>query len=117
MSFAFALQPESELVGAKATPAVGFVPALSAVSVSVTLRALFPGESRVKCWVAIAGVDTPFKLQLIACASGPKLKVEPRELHWGKVRNYNTLLLACSKPNCTNRLLTSFYFCCIIRQE
>lgn len=80
------LQPGSDSVVVQATPPVGLVPALSTVPVSITLHPLAPGEIRVTCWVNIAGLDTPFKLHVYACASGPKLKVEPKELHWGKVR-------------------------------
>lgn len=70
-----------------ATPPVGLVPALSSVVISITLCALAPGDIQAICKVNIAGVEVPFDLNLFAHASGPRLKVEPKELNWGKVRN------------------------------
>ncbi|OEH79817.1 hydrocephalus inducing related protein [Cyclospora cayetanensis] len=77
---------ESDNVGCEVTPLKGLVPMLSAVPVLITLQPLVPGEVRLTCWVSIAGLDTPFKLQVHAYASGPKLRVEPKNLHWGKLR-------------------------------
>ncbi|KAL8431118.1 hypothetical protein Efla_004639 [Eimeria flavescens] len=82
LSAHFSVSSEVEV---SATPLMGLVPPLEASEVSVQLHPLAPGEIRAKCIVSIAGIDAPFELQLCACASGPRLRVEPRDLHWGKI--------------------------------
>ncbi|KAL8441201.1 hypothetical protein Emag_007367 [Eimeria magna] len=67
-----------------AFPSEGLVPASSTTEITLRLYASAPGEIRSTCRVIIAGLETPFDLQLYACASGPKLKVDPKELQWGK---------------------------------
>lgn len=88
----------------EATPATGLVPAFSTAAISITLRARAPGDIRTTCWVSIAGLETPFYIQLYACASGPKLNVEPKELQWGKVRNWLLHQLIGVRPKSENKL-------------
>ena len=83
------MQVEDNCISAVADPPEGAVPAHSAVPVTITLCLLAPGESTVKCKVSIAGLDTPFELPVHACASGPKLKIEPKELYWAQVSRYS----------------------------
>lgn len=92
------LKQGGDNVGAEVLPSEGLVSPLSAVAVSITLRPLAPGDVHFTCWVNIAGLDNPFQLDVSACASGPKLKIEPKELHWGKVCNQATLRLAPREP-------------------
>ncbi|CDJ63525.1 Hydrocephalus-inducing protein like protein, related [Eimeria necatrix] len=75
-----------EHVNARAAPSKGLVPPLSEVSVLIIFYPTAPGDINFNCLVHIAGLDTPFQLEVHACASGPKLKIEPKELQWGKIK-------------------------------
>lgn len=66
-------------------PRTGEVVGLGRTAVNIKVRARAPGEVKAKVVVKIGGVDELLSLDLYATASGPKVKVEPKELNWGKV--------------------------------
>ncbi|CDI85439.1 Hydrocephalus-inducing protein like protein, related [Eimeria praecox] len=84
--FSVTLEQGGDQVSAEVSPSEGLVSPLSAVAVSIILHPLSPGDVRITCWVSIAGLDNPFQLEVSACVSGPKLKIEPKELQWGKIK-------------------------------
>ncbi|CDJ53112.1 hypothetical protein, conserved [Eimeria brunetti] len=84
--FSVTLEQGGDDVGAEVSPSDGLVSPLSAVAVSVILHPHAPGDVQITCWVSIAGLDNPFQLEVSACVSGPKLKIEPKELQWGKIK-------------------------------
>ncbi|KAL8443893.1 hypothetical protein Emed_006517 [Eimeria media] len=79
------LQPGTKNADIVAFPSDGLVHASATTEITIRLYASAPGEIRSTCRVIISGLETPFDLQLYACASGPKLKVDPKELQWGKI--------------------------------
>ncbi|KAL8270019.1 hypothetical protein Esti_006052 [Eimeria stiedai] len=79
------LQPGGTKADIVASPSDGLIPASATTEIALRLYPFAPGEICSTCRVIIAGLETPFELQLYACASGPKLKVEPKELQWGKI--------------------------------
>ncbi|KAL8435591.1 hypothetical protein ACSSS7_002384 [Eimeria intestinalis] len=81
--FCVIIQPGSKNGVIVASPSDGLVPASATTEITLRLYASAPGEIRSTCRVMIAGLKTSFDLQLHACASGPKLKVDPKELQWG----------------------------------
>lgn len=66
-------------------PKTGEVAGLGRTAVNIRVRARAPGEVKAKVVVRIGGVEELLSLDLYATASGPKVKVEPKELNWGKV--------------------------------